>query len=446
MTEHSIETVDLLVHARWVLGPDDKQPLLENHCVVVTDGRIVDMLPSADVASRYRSQQDYRLGSHVLMPGFINAHGHAAMSLLRGAADDLPLQRWLQDYIWPIEGRWVDESFVYHGTQLAIAEMLRGGTTCFADMYFFPNEAARAASEIGIRAQFASPILDFPTAWAQNADEYISKATALYDQYRHHPLISIAFGPHAPYTVSDAPLRKVVTFAEELDIPIHMHIHETAQEVADALASDGRRPLLRLAELGLVSPRLVCIHATQLLDEEIALLAQHGASVAHCPESNLKLASGFCPVARLVEAGVNVALGTDGAASNNDLDMMGEMQTAALLAKAVAQDASALPALQALRMATRNGARALGLEHLTGALEPGKWADLTAISLDALHAMPCYQPLSQLVYSSQSHQVSHVWVGGKLLLEEGQLTTLDLDSLQRNVQQWQQRIAPDTRA
>lgn len=445
MSSISTESVDLIVHARWVLGAQDSHALLDEHCVVVKDDRIVDVLPSDEAAQLYLASSEISLAEHVLMPGMINAHGHAAMSLLRGAADDLPLKSWLEDYIWPLEGRWVAAEFVYHGSQLAIAEMLLSGTTCFADMYFFPNESARAATEIGMRAQMACPIIDFPTAWAQDAEEYISKATALNDQYRHHPLISVAFGPHAPYTVSDAPLLKIATFAEELDIPIHIHLHETAQEVSDALASSGKRPLQRLADLGLISPRLLCVHGTQLNDADIALLSANGSSVVHCPESNLKLASGFCPVAKLQAAGINVALGTDGAASNNDLDMFGEMRTAALLAKAVAGDARALPALQALRMATINGAKALGLESQIGSLEAGKCADLVAVRLDSLNAIPTYNPLSQLVYSTHSHQVSHVWVGGKLLVDAGILTSIDVEALRSNVQTWQKRIQSDTR-
>ena len=446
MPSISTESVDLIVHARWVLGAQDSHALLEEHCVVIKGDRIIDVMPSDEAAKLYNAASEISIAEHVLMPGMVNAHGHAAMSLLRGAADDLPLKSWLEDYIWPLEGRWVAAEFVYHGTQLAIAEMLLSGTTCFADMYFFPDESARAASEIGMRAQMACPVIDFPTAWAQDSEEYISKATALNDQYRHHPLISVAFGPHAPYTVSDAPLLKIATFAEELDIPIHIHVHETAQEVSDALASSGKRPMQRLAELGLISPRLLCVHGTQLNKADIALLSDNGASVVHCPESNLKLASGFCPVAQLQAAGVNVALGTDGAASNNDLDMFSEMRTAALLAKAVAGDTSALPALQALRMATINGAKALGLDSQIGSLEAGKCADMIAVRMNSLNSLPLYNPLSQLVYSTASHQVSHVWVGAKLLVDAGTLTTIDVDALRSNVQTWQQRIQKDTRS
>ncbi len=445
MLPPTLESVDLLVHARWILTADDTQALLEEHCLVVRQQRIVEIIPSEQAAQRYKATQEFSLMQHVLMPGMVNTHGHAAMSLLRGAADDLPLHTWLEDYIWPMEADWVGEQFVYHGTQLAIAEMLLSGTTCYADMYFFPNQSARAAAEIGMRAQLACPVLDFPTAWGQDPEEYIRKATALNDDYRHHPLISIAFGPHAPYTVSDAPLLKIATFAEELDIPIHMHVHETAQEISDAVAATGKRPIQRLADLGMISPRLICVHATQMNDEDTKILVENGANIVHCPESNLKLASGFCPVAKLLDAGINVALGTDGAASNNDLDMFGELQTAALLAKAVAEDAAALPAQQALRMATINGAKAMGLEGEIGTLEPGKFADMIAVRLDTLNAIPTYNPISHLVYSTNSKQVSHVWVAGKLLVDSGQLTTIDIEALRANVHSWQQKIQSNTR-
>ncbi len=445
MQQETLRQIDLLIHARWIVPVNGTQPIFDDHSIAVHAGCILEILPTEISRQRYLATDEFDLHEHALIPGLVNAHGHAAMTLLRGAADDMPLHNWLRDFIWPLEGRWVSEQFVYEGTQLAIAEMLLGGTTCFADMYFFPDAAARAAKEIGIRAQLSCPVLDFPSAWAANADEYISKATQLHDTYRHHPLINVAFGPHAPYTVSDAPLLKIAVLAEEMDVPIHMHVHETAQEIQDALAATGKRPLQRLAELGLVSPRLVCVHATQLTDNEIALLHDNGASVVHCPESNLKLASGFCPVAKLNQAGVNVALGTDGAASNNDLDMLAEMRTAALLGKAVAGDASAVPAYQALQMATLNGARALGMDDKIGSLEAGKLADIVAVRMDCFNAMPIYNPLSHLVYSSQSSQVSHVWVAGKLLVEGGRLTTIDTQKLRDNTLVWQALLQSDAR-
>jgi len=420
---------------------DPQRSVLENYCLAVHEQRIVGLCPSAEAEHRYKAQTVKSLPRHALMPGLVNAHGHAAMTLLRGVADDLPLKQWLEEHIWPLESEHVGREFVYQGSTLAIAEMLSSGTTCFADMYFFPDEVARAASDAQIRTQLASPILDFPTVWANDADEYIAKAIQLHDDFRNNEYVYTAFGPHAPYTVSDAPLKKLSSIAEELDVPIHMHIHETAQEVSDAIANDGRRPIQRLQELGIISPRLLCVHATQLNDDEISLLASSGANVAHCPESNLKLASGFCEVAKLQAQGVNVALGTDGCASNNDLDMFGELRSAALLAKAVSGDAAALPAMEALAMATINGARALGLDNEIGSIEPGKLADLTAIDLDTINCWPVHNPVSHLAYAVKASQVSHVWVGGKELLSDGVLQSIDVDKLQSHSEAWRQKIA-----
>ncbi len=413
---------------------------LEDHCIAISGRKILDICPSEDARKRYQSDQNIDLENHIVFPGLINAHGHAPMSLFRGIADDIPLKQWLEERIWPLEGKYVDEEFVRHGTELAIAEMISSGTSCFADMYFFPDQVAKAAVDAKIRVQLASPVLDFPTIWAQDADEYIAKATQLHDDYRNNELVSTAFGPHAPYTVSDQPLQKLYTLAEELDLPIHMHVHETSQEVSDAISVDGRRPLQRLADLGMISPRLICVHATELLEEEMKLLADNGAHVIHCPESNLKLASGFCEVGKIASHGVNIGLGTDGCASNNDLDMISEMRSAALLAKAVAKDASVLPASQALEMATINNARALGMEAEIGSLEVGKQADIAAIDIEAINNIPLYNPTSQLIYSSQSSQISHLWCAGQLLLENGELKTIDTVLLRSKCLNWQQKI------
>jgi 5-methylthioadenosine/S-adenosylhomocysteine deaminase len=347
---------------------------------------------------------------------------------------------WLCEHMWPAEGKWVSPEFVRDGSRLAIAEMIRGGTTCFNDMYFFPDEVARVVEHAGMRAVMGLIVIDFPTAWAQNADEYIHKGNTLHDQLKHSPLVTTAFAPHAPYTVSDEPLQKVLMYAEELDIPIHMHVHETAHEVEEGTEQYGKRPLARLAELGLVSPRLLGVHMTQLTDEEINAHAAANAHVVYCPESNLKLASGFCPIQKLVDGGVNVALGTDGAASNNDLDMFSEMRTAALLAKGVAGDASALPAEKALSMATINGARALGLDSVCGSLVAGKAADIVAVKMDDLETQPLYHAISQLVYATGRDKVSDVWVAGRHLLKDRQLTTLDENALLDSAQRWQEKL------
>ena len=433
--------IDTLLTARWIIPVEPEHQLLENHAIAINGGRILEVLPTIAATEKYTADITLDLEHHALLPGLINTHGHAAMSLMRGLADDIPLMEWLNDHIWPAETRWAKADFVYDGSLLACAEMLRGGTTCFNDMYFFPEETARAVEHIGMRATVGLILIDFPTAWAQDADEYLSKGIELHDQLRTNTLINTAFAPHAPYTVSDEPLTRIRTYAEELDIPIHIHVHETAHEVEQAIEQHGMRPLARLEKLGLLTPRLLAVHMTQLTDEEINLLSDSGAHVVHCPESNLKLASGFCPAHQLQQAGINLALGTDGAASNNDLNMFGEMRTAALLAKAVANDARALPAEQVLRMATINGAKALGLDNEIGSLEAGKAADIIAVNLGELETQPVYHPVSQIVYATGRDKVTDVWVAGKHLLKDRELTTLDTGKLLTKAAQWQQKLA-----
>lgn len=434
--------INTLIHADWIAPVDDTDRVLEQHSLAIHNGRIHALLPKAQAQAQYQAIEVLELPGHILIPGLINAHTHAAMTLLRGLADDLPLMSWLSEHIWPAEKRWVSEEFVHDGTQLALLEMLRGGTTCFNDMYFFPEATARAAAAAGMRASVGLIVIDFSSAWADNADDYIHKGLEIHDHFREHPLVHTAFAPHAPYSVSDPPLQRIATLAEELDIPIHMHVHETRDEVVQGLREHGKRPLARLDELGLVSPHLMAVHMTQLEPGEIDGLATNGAHVVHCPESNLKLASGTCPVAeRLLPAGVNCALGTDGAASNNDLDMLGEMRSAALLAKGTTGNAAALPAHKALRMATLNGARALGLDSETGSLEPGKSADLVAVDLNRPETQPVYNPVSQLVYACSREQVSHVWVAGRHLLNNREPTTLDMRTIMARSSEWRNRIA-----
>ena len=436
-----MQHADQILNGRWVIPVEPAAEVLAHHSIIVRDGRIAALLPTPVAMRDFTAPKVVDLPRHALLPGFVNAHTHAAMSLFRGLADDVPLKTWLEQHIWPAEARWADREFVRDGTRLAVAEMLLGGTTCFNDMYFFPDEVAAAATEAGIRAVVGMIVIGFPSAWARDTREYFAKGQAVHDRYRDHPLIRTAFAPHAPYTVDDDALRQVAMLAEELDVPIHMHVHETAAEVAEAIAATGLRPLVRLERLGLLSHRLLAVHMTQLEPEEHALLATAGVSVAHCPESNLKLASGFCPLAALVAQGVNCALGTDGAASNNDLDMLGEMRTAAMLAKAVAKDPCAVPAHVALEMATLNGARALSLDHETGSLVAGKSADLVAFDLGGLRAHPLYDPISQVVYAGHRDQVTDVWVAGKRVVEERRLVTLDEHDLVGMAERWGARIA-----
>ena len=427
------------LNARWLITMQTSPPeVLEHQRVYIRDGQIL-AIHSMDAPDQ-PFDEEVDLSEQLLMPGYVNAHGHAAMSLFRGMADDLPLMSWLQDHIWPAESRWVDRDFVYQGTRLAIAEMLRSGTTTFADMYFYPDGVLDAAIETGMRCVSFTPVIDFPSAYGQNPDDYIQKALSVHEQYRNQPLATIGLGPHAPYTISDAPLRQISILAEEFSMPVQIHLHETAFEVGQSLEQHGCRPSQRLAQIGFLDSHVSCAHMTQVNDEDIAIFRQSGASIVHCPESNLKLASGFSPTARLLSSGINVGLGTDGAASNNDLNMQSEMQTAALLAKAVAEDASALPAWQALEMATLGGARALGISDQTGSVEVGKYADLQAIKMTDLALQPMYNPISQLVYTGSSQFTSHVWVAGQCLLENGQLTTLPVDDVIAQAQAWQHTI------
>ncbi|WLH86483.1 TRZ/ATZ family hydrolase [Pseudomonas sp. FP2338] len=432
--------LDLLLLPTWLVPVEPAGVVLKEHGLGIRDGRIAFIGPRA-AALKLAASEVRELPGMLLSPGLINAHGHAAMSLFRGLADDLPLMTWLEKHIWPAEAKWVDEAFVRDGTDLAIAEQLKGGITCFSDMYFYPKVASDCVHNSGMRAQIALPILDFPIPGASSADEAIRQGVELFGDLKHHPRIKITFGPHAPYTVSDANLEKIRVIAEELDAAIHMHVHETAFEVQQAVDKTGERPLARLGRLGLLGPRFQAVHMTQISEDDLALLVESNTSVIHCPESNLKLASGFCPVERLWQAGVNVAIGTDGAASNNDLDLLGETRTAAMLAKAVAGSATALDAHRALRMATLNGARAMGRDSEIGSLEVGKAADIVAFDLSGLAQQPIYDPVSTLIYATGRECVKHLWVAGKQLLDDRRLTRMDEQQLTATAIAWGQRIS-----
>lgn len=431
---------DLIIDAAWIIPIEPQGIVLKDHSVVVREGEIAALMPTTRAHERFDAPEQVQLGNHVLIPGLVNAHTHAAMSLLRGYADDLPLMEWLEKHIWPAEAQHVSPAFVYDGTLLAAAEMLRGGITCANDMYFFPGDAARAFIKAGMRASLGLITIEFPSAYAADAEDYLHKGLAIRDEYRDHPLLSFCMAPHAPYTVSDKSFERLITVAEELDLPVHIHLHETAGEIEAGIREHGVRPFERLHRLGLVSPRLIGVHAVHLTPAEIEGLAAGGCSVVHCPASNLKLASGFAPVAELLAADVNVALGTDSAASNNRLDLFAEMRLAALLAKGVAKDAAALPAHEALRCATLRGARALGLEARIGSIEIGKAADLTAVRLDDPDNLPCFDPASHLVYVAGRRQVSHVWVGGQARVFEGSLLSLQSAELEIPACLWHNRL------
>ena len=434
------QAIDLLIEPRWLIPVEPAGVTLEDHAVAILDGRIVGIAPVAEARTHYAPAQRVELPHHVLVPGLVNLHCHAAMTLLRGYADDLPLMTWLKEYIWPAEGRLVSPAFVRDGTLLACAEMLKGGITCFNDMYFFPQAAAEAALKVGMRAALGIIVTEFPTPYAADAEDYLKKGLQTRDDFAREKLLSFCLAPHAPYTVSDTTFERVQTLAEQLDLPIHVHLHETATEIKESMTHHGVRPLARLHRLGLVSPRLIAVHGVHLNEEELALLAKNGASLAHCPTSNMKLASGIAPVASAAAHGVNVGLGSDGAASNNRLDLFQEMRQAALLAKVSRSDAAVLEAHQVLSMATLGGARALGLENRIGSIVAGKEADLCAVDLSAPELAPCYHPVSHLLYAAGREHVSHVWIGGAPRVMDGKLLQNINVACQDIASHWQNKL------
>ncbi|MCA0912910.1 TRZ/ATZ family hydrolase [Marinobacter nauticus] len=440
MTAETITAADTRINARWLIPVEPFGVVLEHQAVILQGSRILAIVPQAEADQSYRTRETLDLNQHVVLPGLINLHGHTAMSLFRGLADDLPLMTWLNDHIWPAEGKFVSEQFVADGTRLAMAEMLRTGTTTFSDMYFFPEVTAQAAHDTGMRAQICFPLMDMPTVWGSGPEEYLRKGADLIEQWQRDDYIMPAIGPHAPYTVSDGPLGAAVELAQQTGAAIQLHLHETAFEVAEAVKASGQRPLARMADLGVLGANTQCVHMTQIDESDLAHLKKTGAHVVHCPESNLKLASGFCPVQKLLDHDINVTIGTDGAASNNDLDLFGELKTAAMVAKAVADDAAALSAHKALEMATLSGARALGRDHDIGSLVAGKLADLIAVDLSDPYLQPVYDPASHLVYSNHGRAVSHSWIHGVPQLQDGRLTRIDVPDLVLRVNEWRKLI------
>ena len=435
-----MQSIDTLILAAHVV-PVEPRGVLHDHAVAIAGERIVALLPRAEALARYDARETVHLDHHVLIPGLVNLHCHAAMSLMRGIADDVPLMAWLQEHVWPAEARHVSEEFVHDGSLFAMAEMLRGGVTCVNDMYFFPGATARAALRAGMRATLGVIAIDFPSAYAPDPAGYLQKGLATRDAYQGEPLLAFCLAPHAPYTVGDETLKRMAVLAEELDVPIHCHVHETRAETEEGLARHGVRPFERLRRLGVVGPRLIAVHAVHLEETELDVMAREGVSVAHCPVSNLKLASGIARVAAMRERGIRVGLGTDGAASNNRLDMLGEMRTAALLAKGTSGDARAVGAADALEMATLEPARALGLDARIGSLVPGKSADLAAVELSSLETLPCFDPVSHLAYAAGREHVSDVWVAGRARVAGRRLVGLDERDLQDKARWWQRRLA-----
>jgi 5-methylthioadenosine/S-adenosylhomocysteine deaminase len=434
-----MQTVDLRLDAGWIL-PVEPAGALAGHALVVDAGRVVALLPTAAADAAYAPREHVALPRHALIPGLVNAHTHAAMALFRGIADDVPLSVWLEQHIWPREGRFAAPDFVFDGASLAGAEMLRGGITCCNDMYFFPDATARALLAVGMRAMLGLPVLDFPTPYAADPDGYLQKGLAVRDEFIHEPRLAFSLSPHAPYTVGDPAWERTITYARELDLPIQTHLAETADEVAASRATHGATPLARLHRLGATGPSFIAIHAIHLDAADVDLLATHGGHVVHCPASNMKLGCGIAPIAHYRARGINVALGTDGAASNNRLDLFAEMRLAALLAKVATGDPAALPAADVLRAATLGGAQALGLDADLGSLAPGKCADAVAVDLSSLEATPCYDPVSHLVHVVGREAVTDVWVGGNRVVADRVLTTIDTAALCARARLWQERL------
>jgi 5-methylthioadenosine/S-adenosylhomocysteine deaminase len=435
-----MEHADTVIEARWIVPVEPPGAVLESHAIAIRERDIVGIGPSAEIAARYRSDERVLLDEHVLIPGLVNLHTHSPMALMRGLADDLALMDWLRNHIWPAETQLMSPAFVRDGTLLACAEMLRGGITCFSDMYFFPEAVAEATLEAGMRAAIGMIVIEMPSPYAGDARDYLAKGLAMRDAFRDEPLLSFCLAPHAPYTVSDATFERIATYAAELDVPIEIHLHETEDEIRESVAAHHTRPIARLERLGLLGPGLIAVHAVHMQESEIDLLAQHGCSVAHCPSSNLKLASGIAPIPAMLKKGINVGLGTDGAASNNRLDVLTEMRLAALLAKGGSGDPTVVPAHVALHMATLAGAKALGLDQRIGSLASGKRADITAVRLTDLELTPLYDPVSHLVYAAGREHVTHVWIDGKLKLDNGTLTSIDARDLQLKAAVWKERL------
>lgn len=437
---------DTLIAPRWCVPVEPAGVVLSDHAVIVTDGEIRDLLPLESALKRYQPSVHVRRPDHALLPGLVNAHTHAAMTLFRGLADDMALEKWLRLGIWPAEKRWVSAEMVRDGTELAIAEMIRAGITCFCDQYFYPEIVAETAVDLNMRALVGTPVVEFPSSWARDVEEYLRKGSDLvHDPYVEHPLISTCFAPHSMSALSNESFTALRVLADQLDVPVQIHLHESAAEIKASLDDTGQRPFERLDDLGLVNASLLAVHAVHMTDSEVARCSESGVNIVHCPRSNLKLASGIAPISRYRSAGVNVGIGTDGAASNNVLDVLAEVRLAALLAKTSSCDAAALSASDALHMGTLGSAQALGLAQSIGSIEIGKWADLACVDLGGLNSQPVYDVVSQLVYTANSSQVSDVWVAGKHQLENSNLVHINTDRVLERSNEWRARIAASTK-
>lgn len=436
-----MQQVDQIIKARWIITVNSQNEILEDQALLIKEGKITGFVPNSDVGKSVNAKEIIEVSqTHALLPGFVNAHTHAAMNLLRGLADDLTLMDWLQNHIWPAEAKVVSPEFVRAGMRHACAEMLRGGITCFNDHYFFTEAAAQIVDQIGMRAILAECLFTFSVPWSANYQEGLQRTLKTYEQYKDHELIKIALAPHSPYATNLELLKAVTEISAKHDLLVHIHMHEPTTEVPDYIVQHHMRPLKHFEQMGFLSTNWLSVHMCYCNEEDIEILSKHKLSVVHCPESNMKLASNICPVDALLKRGVNVALGTDSAASNNDLDMIGEMRSACFLAKTSTRDPTAVSANDALRMATINGAKALKLDERIGSLEIGKDADMSAIDLSSIETEPLYHPVPQIIYAGSRKDISHVWVKGRALLQERELTTIDLNEVRTEIEDWQGKI------
>ena len=440
MSDSHIQQVSTIISAKWICPVRPLNVTLEDHSIVIDENRIIDIIETKKIASLYQTHQHVQLHHHIVTPGLINAHTHAAMNLFRGFADDQPLHTWLHESIWPLEKKWVTPDFVYDGTLIACAEMLKSGVTTFNEMYFYPEAASRAIKQSGMRANIGLFVMDYPSNYANDGEDYLMKGLEARDGWRDEALITSSLAPHAPYSVSDKTLNQVLTYANQLNLTIHMHVHETENEILESIKQFQLRPIERLHRLGLLSPQFMAVHAVYLNDQDLNALSKESTSVIHCPTSNLKLGSGVADIETLQKHNINVCIGTDGSASNNKQDVLHDMQLASLLAKGLKKNPAIMDAKTSLEMVTINGAKALGLEDHIGSIEKGKYADLVAFNMDQVSTLPMYDPMSHLIYATSREEVSHVWVNGLLQYEEGLLTSIDTQLCKDIGLRWQLKI------
>lgn len=435
-----MQEIDYIIHGEFVVTVDSGLNVLEDGAVAVKESTIIDTGSYEDLSKKYKARSVLGGPQSLVMPGLINTHTHAPMVYFRGLADDLPLKEWLEKHIWPAEARWLSSEFIRDATGLACLEMLRAGVICFNDMYFFSDATAGVAKQMGMRAVISPGILDFPTPGGNGPDEYLKKAEDFILKWKDDEYIRPAVAPHAIYTCSKETLLKAKALASRYHVPVHIHLSETEWEVKEAIKNFNKRPVEYLDSIGFLDSSVIAAHAVWLDNKEIDLMAEKGASVAHCIESNLKLASGIAPVVLMLKKGVKVTFGTDGAASNNDLDVLSEVSLAAKLHKAMAGDPTVLDARTALLMATRWAAESIGLGNITGSIEKGKRADLIICSLDRPHLTPLYDIYSHIVYAMKSSDVETVMINGKVILNKGELKTGDEREILKKARLWQEKI------